>query len=138
MNQVQAISLANSTLYDLGYVVDALAEVNKSESVEPNIKEKLEYILVSSLVTLRAINPDLATLQGTPKNTLCRIIKYNRNVEIATNGIGKYQDKELPKMAVSYLKSIEPELRAISENSAIPFFECNDLFGIKKKYKILK
>lgn len=74
MNHVQAISLANSTLYDLSYVVDALAEVNKSDSVEPIIKKKLETILVSSLVTLRAINLDLATLQGTPKNTLCRII----------------------------------------------------------------
>lgn len=134
----QEISLVNSTLYDLSYVIDALDELKKFEAIDPIIQEKLETILVSSLVTLRARNPDLTDLQGTPKNTLCRIIKYNRDVEIAKNGIGRYQDADIPKMVNSYLNKIKPELREIAENSSISFFECNELFGITNKYKILK
>ena len=138
MSRANNISLANSNLYDLSYIVDALEELKKSETKEPIIQDKLETILVVSLITLRATNPDIENLQGTPKNTLCRIIKYNREVGIAKTGIGKSHDKEVAKLAVSYLKVIEPALREISEKSAIPFHECNDLFGIKKKYKILK
>ena len=121
MRQAQDISLANLTLYDMSYVIDALEELKKSESIDSIIQEKLETIIVSSLVTLRAINPELANLQGTPKNTLCRIIKYNRDFEIAKSGIGRYQDKEILIMIITYLNNIEPELREISENSSIPF-----------------
>ncbi len=136
LKNAHAISLANSNLYDLGYVVDALNELNQSGSSSLVILDKLETILVSSLVSLRAINPHLSTLEGTPKNTLCRIIEYNKKNGIANNGIGKYQDKELPKIAITYLSEIKPKLRELTVKSAIPLFECNKLFGIKKKYKI--
>ena len=92
----------------------------------------------TSLVGIRSINPDIDNLQGTPINTLCRIIKYNRKNGIAENGIGQSQDKVLTQFATSYLESVEPSLREISQISSIPFHECNDLFGIEKEYKVLK
>ena len=89
INHAHAMSLANSILYDLSYVVDALDELKKSESAKPVVLDKLETILVASLVSLRTTNPEIENLQGTPINTLCRIIKYDRDIGIAKNGIGK-------------------------------------------------
>jgi len=125
-------SQANSILYELSYVIDALEETVPPKPEDSIIIEKLETILVTSLVKLRVMNPDLSVLQGTPKNTLCRIIKYSQSVEIAKNGIGKYRDKEVAKQAVSYLTVLEPKLQELSENPAIPLFECINLFGSVK------
>jgi hypothetical protein len=122
----------------LSYVVDALDELAKSKSLTPFVQEKLETILVTSLVSIKSIDPELEKLQGTPRNTLCRILKYIRVNGIAKSGIGPNQDKVLADLATSYLKRIEPMLREISQDSIIPFYECNELFGIEKEYKVLK
>jgi len=138
LNRTHALSIANADLYNLSYVIDALEELRKSESIDPVVQEKLEIILVTSIVGIRSINPGIDNLQGTPKNTLCRIIRYIRESGIAENGMGPNQDKVLAELATSYLKKVEPVLQEISQNSAIPYHECNDLFGIEKKYNVLK
>ena len=138
LNKTYAITMANASLYDLSYVMDAIEELQKSKPVNPIVLEKLEIILVASLVSIKSINPEISKLQGTPLNTLCRIINYNDKKGILKKGMGPNQNKELTELATSYLKRIEPLLREIANNSCIPFYECNDHFGIEKEYKILK
>ena len=138
MDKSYANSLANSNLYELTYIVDALEELKKSESAEPVVQDKLETILVTSLAEIRAINPNIENLEGTPTSTLCRIIKYSHEYAIAENGIGKYQDKNLPQLATSYLEAVEPTLREITQKTTLPIQECNEVFGVEKEYKVFK
>ena len=74
------------------------------------MREKLEIMLVKELIQTRNVRPSISELQGTPLKALCRTIAYKRRNGIGINGLGKYKDKKLAKMATDYLDSIEDDL----------------------------
>jgi hypothetical protein len=65
-------SYVNSMLYDLSHVMHALEYMNNAEIDDPQLREKLEIIVVAKLVSMSQIDPKLDDLQGTPIETLCR------------------------------------------------------------------
>ena len=56
------------------------------------------------------MRPSISELQGTPLLALCKTIAYKRRNGIGINGLGKYKDKTLAKIATDYLDSIESDL----------------------------
>ena len=118
-------SLANSELYELGYVLDALDYLNSSSIQDPSLRNKLEIPMVSALLIVRTINPKMNDLYRTPLVSLCRAIIYERKHGIAIKGLGKYKDTEIPKGVIKYLNNIKPELRKQMELRKFkPITEC--------------
>ena len=105
------ISQANSQLYELSYLLDALEYLDNRIADDPILREKLETALVSNLITVNMIKPKMSDLQGTPLSSLCRVIAYKRKHSIGANGLGKYKDKKMAQIVLKYLEGIEPELR---------------------------
>ena len=121
-------SKANSKLYDLTDIIEALEYLDTTENNDPTLREKLETSLVSNLVAVNIINPKLSDLQGTPIASLCRSIVYKRKNGIGINGIGKNKDKKLPQLATKYLDNIEPELQEyIKSNQHLSTGKCKIL-----------
>jgi len=104
------ISQANSQLYELRYLLDALEYLDSRITDDPRLREKLEISLVSNLIIVNTTKPKMSDLQGTPLSSLCRAIAYKRKHSIGANGLGKYKDKKVAQIVLHYLESIEPEL----------------------------
>jgi hypothetical protein len=104
------ISQANSQLYDLRYLLDALEYLDNRITDDSILREKLEIALVSNLITVDMIKPKMSDLEGTPLSSLCRAITYKRKHSIGADGLGKYKDKKMAQIVLEYLESIEPEL----------------------------
>lgn len=104
------ISFANVSLYNLYDVMELLEYLEDKNINDSGLKEKLEIMLATQLIQTRSVKPEISELQGYPLKALCKAIAYKRRNGIGINGLGKYKDDRLAKMASEYLDSIEGDL----------------------------
>ena len=92
---------ANILLYGANYELNVLEYSYESLSNDPFIFEEISSSLVSTLFAMAAEQPNVAELQGTPLETLCRMMQYADDIE------KRYKDNPTSS-ALNYLRSIQP------------------------------
>ena len=74
---------ADVILYNLSVEVDLLEHWKKNYTQDIYFERKIKHLILNDIIALSNIKPEIKNLQGTPLETLYRIIMYNNSYELA-------------------------------------------------------
>ena len=113
ISKANILSRINADLYSLSYTLDALESLeNHNGSNTSILREKLEISLISNLLIVMKVKPQLSDLQGEPLSALCKAVTYTKKQKgLSVTSKGEDKPNLIAKLADDYLKSIEVELK---------------------------